>query len=246
MLNILKANIIRLFKNKLFIAGCAAAVIITVFFLKNSAEILGMHLRSESESLQLISIGVIMFISVFPTYFMGSEYSGGVIRNKVIMGYKQSDIYAAHNITAIIASLVIEICWIVGGIIGGVDLTKEVIFYAIKLFFSMVAYSSFITILGMRIRKTNVSAPLGIAAFQMGFMTIIFLAMIASNEFGTVLGKIFMYLTNCITIGRWFTSSQLSDSLLMPNLALSILIPLIMTVVYFVIGTYGINRRDLQ
>ena len=246
MLNILKANLNRLFKNKYFIGGCILAAAITVFFLKNAGDILGPHFRTPDNSLQLISIGVICFISIFAPIFQSAEYMNGVIRNKVAMGHTQSEIYAAHFITMIVASAVIIVCWLIGGFIGGVGISTWLTIYSIRLLFSMIAYSSFITFIGMRFRKVITSASLGVLAVQGGFSAIIIIFMLASKSWGTALGSVFKYIGNGLAIGRWFASSQLSDPEMSVSILLSIVISLVMTVIYYMIGSFRIDSRDLQ
>lgn len=246
MLNIIKANLSRLFKNKFFIAGCILAVVITIYFIDQAEIILDMHFRSIEKAHQLISIGVIMFISIFAPVFQSVEYTNGVIRNKVAMGYKQSEIYAAHLITMIAASLTIILCWIVGGLVAGVPVSSWLITYSVRLFFSMIAYSSFMTFIGMRFRKVATSASLGIVAFQGAFTATIIIFMFVSRTWQTLLGKILVIVGNGSALGRWFANSQLSDPEINTSMIVSIIISLVMAVIYYMIGSFRINKRDLQ
>ena len=245
MLSVLKANLNRLFKNKFFIAGCILAAAITTYFVKNGETILAMHFRGGEGALQLISIGVIMFISIFAPIFQSAEYTNGTIRNKIAMGKKQSEVYAAHFITMSVASAAITICWLLGGVIGGIKINAWIITYTIRLLFSMVAYSSFMTFIGMRFRKIVTSASLGVLAFQGAFSSIIIIFMIAGRALGTAFGTIMRIFGNSLALGRWFANSQLSDPEMNVNVSVSIIISLVMAVIYYVIGTYKINKRDL-
>ena len=246
MLNVLKANLHRLFKNKFFIAGCFLAAAITVFFIHNAESVLSVHFRSDEKALELISIGVIAFISIFAPIFQSAEYSSGTIRNKVAMGITQSEIYAAHFITMIVASIVIVLCWLIGGVIAGVSISSWIIAYSVRLIFSMIAYSSFMTFIGMRFRKIVTSATLGVLAFQGAFTSVIIIFMLISQTFGTKLGTVLDYIGNSIAMGRWFANSQLCDPQLNPSIIVSIILSLVMAFIYYMIGTFKINKRDLQ
>ncbi len=246
MLNVFKANLNRLFKNKFFIAGCILAAAITVFFIHNAETVLDVHFRSEQYAHELISIGVIAFISIFAPVFQSAEYSNGTIRNKVAMGITQSQIYTAHFLTMVVASIVIVLCWIIGGVIAGISISSWLITYSIRLIFSMIAYSSFMTFIGMRFRKVVTSATMGILAFQGAFMSVIIIFMLISQTFGTTKGIILDYIGNSLAMGRWFANSQLCDPALNLSIIASIILSLVMTAIYYMIGTFKINKRDLQ
>jgi hypothetical protein len=145
----------------------------------------------------------------------------------------------------IIAAVAIIICWLLGGIIGGAEINAWIIKYTIRLLFSMVAYSSFMTFIGMRFRKIVTSASLGVLAFQGAFSSIIVIFMIAGRAMGTALGTIMRIFGNSLAVGRWFANSQLSDPEMNVNVLVSIIISLVMAVIYYAIGTYKINKRDL-
>ena len=246
MLNVFKANLNRLFKNKFFIAGCILAAAITVFFIHNAETVLDVHFRSDEKALELISIGVIAFISIFAPVFQSAEYSNGTIRNKVAMGITQSQIYTAHFLTMVVASIVIVLCWIIGGVIAGISISSWLITYSIRLIFSMIAYSSFMTFIGMRFRKVVTSATMGILAFQGAFMSVIIIFMLISQTFGTTKGIILDYIGNSLAMGRWFANSQLCDPALNLSIIASIILSLVMTAIYYMIGTFKMNKRDLQ
>ena len=186
-----------------------------------------------------------MFISIFAPIFQNAEYSGGVIRNKVAAGVKQSEIYAAHFITQIVASAVIILCWAIGGVIGGVSISSWLIGYIVRLFFSMIAYSSFITFIGMRFKKIITSASLGVLAVQVSFSATIIIFMLVSRTWGTTVGHVLSFIGNGSAIGRWFVNSQLSDPELNISIILSIVISLVMAVIYYAVGSFRINKRDL-
>ena len=109
MNRLLSANLIRLKKDKTFWIGivfmAAAGIFIPVMRyldMRRSGYIL--HLDNGFFSCAIL-IGIVM--AVFCSLFIGTEYSDGTIRNKVIVGHKRTSIYLANLITCAIAGVTI-------------------------------------------------------------------------------------------------------------------------------------------
>ena len=102
MSKLLRANCVRLFKNKIFYIGIFVQIFLTVFLitrLRNGFVIDG-TLFSGSYASMLIS-------AVFVPLFIGTEYSDQTIRNKIISGHTRFDIYAANYISAALGTFII-------------------------------------------------------------------------------------------------------------------------------------------
>ena len=63
--------------------------------------------------------GISILIAVFFSLFLGTEYSDGTIRNKIIAGHKRSDIYLTSLITGIVAATVIYAAEVLTGVVLG-------------------------------------------------------------------------------------------------------------------------------
>ncbi len=63
-----------------------------------------------------LSIGA--FCALFSSMFLGTEYSDGTIRNKIIAGHRRADIYLASLLLTFTATLLILSVWLVGGLIA--------------------------------------------------------------------------------------------------------------------------------
>lgn len=109
-----------------------------------------------------------LIISVFIAIFLGTDYSNGTIRNKLIVGYKRSDIYLANLLTCFSGVLVVIIAWLLGGLAGipyfglwsvGIPTFCEYVFIAI---FSIMAIASILVLESQIISDKTISAVVGI------------------------------------------------------------------------------------
>ena len=103
MRNLIFANFTRLKKSKLFWTGIIVSALYTVFLLVMNY--LEMAASAEITTVSLnwfffsaISVAAI-FCPIYSGFFIGTEYSDGTIRNKLIAGHKRCSIYFANGIT---------------------------------------------------------------------------------------------------------------------------------------------------
>jgi hypothetical protein len=59
-----------------------------------------------------------LFLSVFISMFLGTEYSDGTIRNKLIVGHTRTEIYLANLLICFGGCLIFFAVWAVGGLAG--------------------------------------------------------------------------------------------------------------------------------
>lgn len=117
MRRLLAANLRRLWINKGFWASvifmsCAEALL-CLLLLKQGRLPMDLVLF-----LSLQGIGIVT--SVFFSLFLGTEYSDGTIRNKLIVGHKRSSIYLASLLTGSVAVTVLYLAGVVTGCVIGV------------------------------------------------------------------------------------------------------------------------------
>lgn len=118
MRKLLSANLSRLWLNQAF---WVSVIVMTMFEI-----IYCLLLQNQGPMpmdyvlfLSLQAIGVLA--SVFWSLFLGTEYSDGTIRNKLIVGHKRSDIYLANFFTGIIAVTIVSFAGVLtGGIFGAI------------------------------------------------------------------------------------------------------------------------------
>lgn len=117
MRKLLSANLSRLWINKAF---WLTAIIMS------SAEgficllLLGQDSMPMDYILFISLQGIGILASVFFSLFLGTEYSDGTIRNKLIVGHKRSSIYMASFITGIIAVTIIYLAGVLTGSVIGI------------------------------------------------------------------------------------------------------------------------------
>lgn len=99
-------------------------------------------------------IGILM--AVFSTIFLGTEYSDGTIRNKLIVGHSRLDIYLSNLIVNLSVSFLFCLSFIAGVSIVGIPLIgfletefKIILIFLIGTLVLSVAYSSIYTMLSM-------------------------------------------------------------------------------------------------
>ncbi len=111
MSKLLHANLIRLKKNKVFWTG------IIVIALFCTAICVAMY-RDMIRYDEMVNVEMVLFnaitvigilISVFCSLFVGTEYSDGTIRNKIIIGHSRNTIYLSSFIVCAIAGVVLYI-----------------------------------------------------------------------------------------------------------------------------------------
>ncbi len=159
MNRLLTANLKRLFKDRIFWLAIAAMFLFTVYAIAvRCINVDNLAPDSVFEDIYFIfapSIGV--FIAVICSMFIGTDYSDGTIKNKLIMGHKRIDVYLANMATMFIGSVMIMAVFLVVGLAGipvlgsfshGVD--NALIYIAIMLFVCL-SFSAIFTLISMNV-----------------------------------------------------------------------------------------------
>ena len=119
--NLLSANFARLKKSKIFWLAVAAVLIISaVHCIDTGRRALANPTPDPPLEYVCFDVGafISIFIAAFVSLFLGTEYSEGTIRNKVIIGQKRSAIYLANSIVCGFASAVMCLAWHIGTLAG--------------------------------------------------------------------------------------------------------------------------------
>lgn len=164
MIKLLKANLARLWKNKVFWLGFLVlnifCIIQKVSIIRDTAEA---HSLEEAFWIQAYVIGIIL--SVFISLFVGAEYEYGTIRNKIILGYNRSGIYLANTFTCMIAGWIMCMGCLLSSLLVGVPFLgffrirlSEILSQGICVFALSAAYAAIYCFLAMLIHNRTIAA----------------------------------------------------------------------------------------
>ena len=112
MRRLLRANFARLLKNKLFwILTCAELFLGALFpilhYMDNIDENSGWNMDS---TIFIYALFVPLMVSLLTALFIGTDYSDGTMRNKLIAGHVRRKIYVANLISNVQASFHVVTC----------------------------------------------------------------------------------------------------------------------------------------
>lgn len=164
MIKLLKANLARLWKNKVFWLEFLMLVVFCILqkigMGQDTAEV---HHLEEAFWIQAFVIGI--FLSVFISLFVGAEYEYGTVRNKIISGHVRSDIYLANVLTCIAAGWIICLGCMIFSLLAGVLFLgffhtnlSEILLQGVCVFALSAAYAAIYCFFAMLIPNRTVTA----------------------------------------------------------------------------------------
>ena len=165
MNKLLRANFFRLIKNKIFWGIIVITLGITSVLLFNTI------INNQGETKESIDRLLVMYMyfigiamAIFTSLFVGTEYSDGVLRNKIVIGHSRKHIYLADLITSIIVGLCIQLIYmlivaVIGiPIFGTLQMTIEkFLFVIIDIVFIIITYASIFTCITLLCSDITVS-----------------------------------------------------------------------------------------
>ncbi|MGN1028118.1 MAG: ABC transporter permease subunit [Faecousia sp.] len=157
MTNLLAPNLKRLLKNSAFRIAAAVVAVIGLFeiFMMYRDSIIEMDTPYLDGGLfSLAALGVFALAAVVPL-FVGSEYSDGTIRNKVVVGHHRASVYLSILITSVIAETLLILVWTAAYLIPGLILMEHanplwvyLVLY-LAMFLELAVFSAIFTLLTM-------------------------------------------------------------------------------------------------
>lgn len=181
MLKLLSANKIRLKKSKFFWIGLFVTIGYSVFllimnyiekisYIRNSIVLMNWYLLSP---FSVISF----FCPVFSSIFIGTEYSDGTMRNRLIVGHTRKNIYLSNFLIVCLVNIMIAfissiIIFLLGTLLLEWNLVNPMLF--LLHYFSgimmLVAFSGFFVLVAMTIHNKTMGAVSSIIVFLMGYI----------------------------------------------------------------------------
>lgn len=108
--NLLSSNLYNLIKNKIFWAGIVLLVLLKWF--EGDSYYYGSDYLNKYRMLEYVAMNfittVLIICGVIP-FVVGSDFDGGMIRNKIIAGFSRTQIYISNLISALVAAVIISI-----------------------------------------------------------------------------------------------------------------------------------------
>lgn len=131
-------------------AGLGLANLLTSYSVNpECVKNLGAELMSNSSNM-------LLFISIFAALFLGTDYSNGTIRNKLVIGHTRSEIYFSNLMTTAAGGLMLMAAeWLVVLVTGlflggGVGMpAEELLFKMLICIGAVIAISAIYTLIGM-------------------------------------------------------------------------------------------------
>lgn len=158
MRKLLKANFSRLIKDKLFWILMGAELFMGALFpilhhMDNLSEEAGW---SQDSTIFICVFLVPMMLSVLTALYIGSEYSDGTMRNKLIVGHGRSKIYAANLVVNLEAAFLLCFAFWISHVCVGTPLLgwltsdlKKVLLYLFAALAMVAACTSVFTLISM-------------------------------------------------------------------------------------------------
>ena len=248
MTELFRSYCARMFRHKLYIFGLAAAFFITYYFSANGAEILPLHnIHNDFECAKLASLGIPAFFSLFTAIFLGAEYFGGAIRNKLICGKTRHEIYYASFGAVALGMLIMTAVWATAALLGShiIPDAGEIALCIVRMISYNMANLSLLVLISMNIDKEGLVTAIGITSFQASFMAAILMQAIMGIT-GDGASAVLRALINVIPYGQWLSVSLIGDQ----SIALPAPVQIVISAVSVVVITYAglrlMEKKDIR
>lgn len=169
MRNLIYVNMMRLKKNRIFRAGVIVSMAYAAFLLFMNYQEMADSPETVIRQLNWYFLSTLpiasAFSSVFCGMFLGTEYSDGTMRNKLMVGYTRKEIYCANLIAVFWANVLVYLAGCLVVAVAGISMFGWNLASPMQLAFRMFsgilmlgAYAGIFTLLTMLIDSKAVSA----------------------------------------------------------------------------------------
>lgn len=248
MYKLLNASFFRLKKNKIFYFIIVVSIVMALFVLysRYTDELKDIQygfpltdLKTTDRLLidNLVIIGFLM--SLFTSLFVGTEYSDGVIRNKLIAGHSRISVYIANFIMSVVVGIIVEVIYllIVASIgipmFGGIQIPiSDFLYVLLDSFMIIVFYACIFTFISLICSNITTSTVICL------LLTLAMMIMAILQTPGDEILNIFP--TGQVIQISWLSYKEEANIQLLWVYSLGI------TFVINTIGIYLFNRKELK
>lgn len=185
MNNLLRANFLRLFKDKIFWLCAAFMILFGAFFpLKIGSDV------ELTNFFFVYTVVIGILASVFCSLFLGTEYSDGVLRNKLVVGHTKSAVYLSNLIACSVGSLllccmsILPMCALGIPLHGAPANVPAFLFLLLVSLMMTVACAALFTLLGMLVSsKANAAVVCILCAIALLALAVIVNSRLEEPEF---------------------------------------------------------------
>lgn len=261
MNKLLSANLFRLRGSKLFhielIAMCLLGVIETTIAAVQHRMHLSIGIETHLDSVFFgYSLFIGIFMAIFSSLFIGTEYSDGTLRNKIISGHLRKNIYFSNLITNVVAALLLCTAYliIVTGLgtplMGFVTQNPSVILF--KCFGTMIlvlSFCSIFTLISMLLNDKTL-----VAIFEILIVAIFSIVAFMLNDYPSWLSEatganyfISTFFHSVLPMGQSIQYADVDYTVLsMAHIGKMIVYSLLISTLTTVIGSRKFASKDLK
>ena len=193
MTKLIKANFMRIFKNlffkicMIFSAGLGILLDIARYIdIQNNSKYyagLGVEYKSADGFVFSGALYLIFAVATFTAIFIGTEYSDGTIRNKLMVGLKRTEIYIANFVVCTLANIAMLMAFIAVTLGFGYFLFRatsltagQTAVYIASQCVTMAEFSAILVLISMLIRSKSGGAVTALIATILLFVSAISIA----------------------------------------------------------------------
>lgn len=175
MRKLLSAGYARLWKDKVFWSCIAVMLVYAVLYMRSGCR-QAAALPEYSYTLDQYYFHFAIFIgficALFCSLFLGTEYSDGVVRNKIIAGHTRSSIYLSNLLLTFSAACFFLLTWLVMGAVAAVPSLgflemepAQWLLYLLTALLFLAAFCALFTLTGMLCSNKAAGAVIAILLF---------------------------------------------------------------------------------
>ncbi len=274
MSRLLNAGFKRLINNKLFWACLIILIIIGITgCISQYRNMLEYKIEIKHDTFLFSSASMIgIALAVLIPLFVGTDFSDGTIRNKIIVGHSRKSIYFSNLIVSVVSGFIITAVHIIFMTVVAVTMfgpfrlpTSAIIWHTIATIFLIVSYSSIFNMITLLSSNKTISVVISLLLiFSLMMLSAVVLNRLNNEEFINTMSvvdgknifeviknpsylegnarKIHQFIVDFIPAGQGF---QITGNIA-PNIKILAVYSLVIALVLNCIGCFMFNKKDLK